>query len=136
MGMDVTYNLSPFVKVVLKGPKGWAYRWFFYIGLPLVVRIIGVPCLCSCYSTDGKNGYFNNDVWPLVLYQSFKKFEPWWVMFSKIVYNNQLTSSKGMTNKNFVTIPFQWPPILHVAIDASIHFVVHFKRHMTWTWLV
>jgi hypothetical protein len=25
---------------------------------------------------------------------------------------------------------------LHVAIDASIHFVVHFKRHMTWTWLV
>ncbi len=47
-------------------------------------------------------------------------------MFSKIVYNNQSTSSKGMSNNNFATIPFQWPPILHVAIDASFHFVVHF----------
>ncbi len=98
----------------------------FSIGLPLVVRIIGVACLCSCYSTYGKNGYFNNDAWPLVLYQSFKKIEPRWVMFSKIVYNNQSTSSKGMSNNNFATIPFQWPPILHVAIDASFHFVVHF----------
>jgi hypothetical protein len=52
-------------------------------------------------------------------------------MFSKIVYNNQLTSSKGMTNNNFATIPFQWQLIVHVAIDASIHFVVHFKRHIS-----
>jgi hypothetical protein len=48
----------------------------FSTGLPLVVRIIGVACLYSCYSTYGKNGYFNNDAWPLVSYKSFKKIEP------------------------------------------------------------
>jgi len=98
----------------------------FSTGLPLVVRIIGVACLCSSSSTYGKNGYFNNDAWLVVSYQSFKKIEPRWVMFSNIVYTNQLTSSKGMSNNNFATIPFQWPPILHVAVDASFHFVVHF----------
>jgi hypothetical protein len=66
----------------------------FSIGSPLVVRIIGVACLCSCYSTYGKNGYFNNDAWPLVSYQSFKKMEPRWVMFSKIVYNKSIDKFK------------------------------------------